>query len=190
MSTENAILTFLHSRNSCSKLTEPAPSELELNDIFKAAVRAPDHAGLKPWSFITISGDARVRLGELFVKAQMEDGAELSEDKIRKICSKPLRAPLIVAVAASVTESDKIPDIEQIISAGCAAQNILLAVEALGYSAIWRTGDVAYDDFIQDGLGLEQHQMLLGFIYIGTRDMPEKPLPQHDVAQFVRQWQG
>ncbi|NRB43003.1 MAG: nitroreductase [Pseudomonadales bacterium] len=186
--TNNPVLSFLQQRNSSAKLTAPAPSAAQLNEIFKAALRAPDHGGLKPWSFITIEGDARVRLGELFVKAELSHGVQLDEDKIRKICSKPLRAPLIIAVAASVTESAKVPDIEQIISAGCAAQNILLAVEALGYAAIWRTGDVAYDDFVQDGLGLEQHQMLLGFLYIGTRDMPEKPLPERDVNTFVRSW--
>ena len=190
MISENPALQLLQQRNSSAKLTAPAPTALELEEIFKAALRAPDHGAMRPWSFITIAGDARVKLGELFVKAQMNNGVQMDEDKIRKICSKPLRAPLIVAVAASVTESAKIPDIEQIVSAGCAAQNILLAVEALGYSAVWRTGEMAYDDFVQDGLGLEQHQMLLGFIYIGTRDMKAKPLPQHSLQDTFRDWHG
>lgn len=190
MTTNNSALKLLQQRNSSAKLTEPAPNAAELDEIFKAALRVPDHGAMRPWSLITISGDARIKLGELFAKAQMNNGVQMDDDAIRKVCSKPLRAPLIIAVAASVTESDKIPDIEQIISAACAAQNILLAVESLGYGAIWRTGAMAYDDFVQDGLGLEQHQMLLGFIYIGTKNMSAKPLPVHASEQFVRQWVG
>ena len=184
----NPGLELLQQRNACAKLTAPGPDAGELKEIFKAALRAPDHASLKPWAFITIEGDARLKLGELFVQAHQQAGNKLDEKKAEKIRNKPLRAPLIVAVAASITEHEKVPDIEQIVSAGCAAQNILLAAQALGYGAIWRTGDMAFDDHVQDGLGLAQHQMLLGFIYIGTKDMALKPLPEHQLNDFVRTW--
>ena len=48
---------------------EPAPNEAELGQILAAACRAPDHGRLRPWRFIVIRGDARVRLGEVFAEA-------------------------------------------------------------------------------------------------------------------------
>ena len=183
-----AALELLQQRNACAKLTSPGPNPDQLAEIFKAAVRAPDHAGLKPWSFITIEGDARIKLGELFIIAREQNGEVLDQNQQQKIRQKPLRAPLIIAVAANVQEHAKVPDIEQILSAGCAAEHILLASEALGFGAIWRTGDMAFDDLVQDGLGLEQHQMLIGFLYIGTKDKKDKALADVNVNQFVRAW--
>lgn len=185
----NAVIELLQQRNACSKLVEPAPSASELKDIFKAALRAPDHANLRPWKFITVAGKGLERLGQLFVQAQLQNGLQLDAEQQQKLAAKPLRAPLIVAVVASVTEHPKVPDIEQIISASCAAQNILLAVESLGYGAIWRTGDLAYDDIVQDGLGLDANQMLLGFIYVGTKQGKVKKIPEHDLSQFVKAWE-
>ena len=183
-----AALKLLQQRNACAKLTSPGPDEEQLQEIFKAAVRVPDHAGLKPWFFITIEGDARIKLGELFILAREQNGEVLDAQQQQKIRQQPLRAPLIIAVAANVQEHAKVPDIEQILSAGCAAEHILLAAEALGFGAIWRTGDMAFDDLVQDGLGLEQHQMLIGFLYIGTKDKEDKTVMETDIHQYVRAW--
>ena len=77
---------------------------------------------------------------------------------------------------------------EQRLSAGCAAQGILLAAEALGYAGIWRTGDPAFDRNVMDGLGLSQNEEIIGFIYLGTRAGERKGLPQLNVEDFVSQW--
>lgn len=185
---QNKPLDLLLQRNSCGKLCSPGPSAEQLELIFQAALRAPDHAGLKPWQFIVVQGEGRAKLGELFVQAQINAGEAMDDTKKAKTLAMPLRAPVIIAVAASVSEHAKVPDIEQILSAGCAAQNILLAAEALGFGAMWRTGELAFDDLVQDGLGLEQHQMLIGFLYIGTADMAKKSIASQNTADFVRQW--
>src|SRR5882762_3431616 len=62
---------------------------------------------------------------------------------------------IIVRDEAKVQRPSKIPDIEQILSAGAAAQNILLATHAQGFGAMWKTGASAYDDFVKSALGLE-----------------------------------
>ena len=41
------ILQFLQQRNSAPRLIAPAPSAAQLDDIFRAALRAPDHAWLR-----------------------------------------------------------------------------------------------------------------------------------------------
>ena len=79
-----------------------------------------------------------------------------------------MRAPLIVIVAVSLTLQSKIPEIEQMLAAGAAAQNILLAAHGFGFGAIWRTGAPAYDPEVVRGLGLPESARIVGFLYIGS----------------------
>ncbi len=186
-------LTLLHTRNSAPKLKEPAPEGDVLEDIFQAALRAPDHARLRPWRFLTIAGNARDQLGKLFVDVEQQhrqqQGKEaMTAEEIDKMLAKPLRAPLIIVAVASIKEHPKVPEIEQIISTGCAAHSILLAAQAQGYAGIWRTGGVAYDSLVKQGLGLADNEQVVGFLYIGTIQGAFKPLPEMGKADFCQSW--
>ena len=186
-------ITLLHSRNSAPKLCDPAPQGEVLDNMLKAALRAPDHAWLRPWRFLTITGQARERLGELFVNAaqqrrQEANEAVMTEQECAKLAAKALRAPLIIAVVASIQSHPKVPAIEQIISAGCAAHAILLAAHASGFAGVWRTGDNAYDPLVKEGLGLSAAEELVGFLYLGTIDGSYKPLRELSVQDFCRPW--
>lgn len=188
-------LTLLHTRNSVAKLVEPAPAGEVLQQIFKAALRAPDHAWLRPWRFLTIAGQARNRLGELFVSAAQVRLAEAGEPAMSmeacdKLAAKAYRAPLIIVVIASFKPHPKVPPVEQLLSAGCAAHSILLAAQALGFGGIWRTGNNAYDDNIRRGLGLEPGEEVVGYLYLGTAEGSAKPLRELSVADFVQDWTG
>lgn len=185
----NAVLDFLQQRNSSGKLIEPGPNDAELQAIFEAAIRAPDHGRLTPWRFVTISGEARNQLGQLFVKAKQLQG-ENDPDILEKIAANPMRAPLIVVVVARIQTQEKIPEVEQQLSAGCAAHGILLAAEALGYAGMWRTGSVAYDALVKHELGLANHEQITGFIYLGSQQGRKKRLPQLDPSDFVTPWPG
>ena len=90
---------------------------------------------------------------------------------LEKLRNNPLRAPLILGVCAIVSVESKIPEIEQVLSAGAVAQNILNAAHALGYGAIWRTGEMAYDDRVKTGLGLARPDKIVGFLYMWARLM-------------------
>ena len=182
------VLRFLQSRNSAPKLTEPAPSAQQMQEIFKAAMRAPDHAWLRPWRFITIGGERREALGLVLEQSLMLRSPEADETARTKARNAPLRAPLLVVAVASLTEHPKVPPIEQRLSAGCAAHAILLAAEASGYAGIWRTGDAAFDRSVMDALRLEADEEIIGFLYLGTREGSPKSLPQVDAADFVSNW--
>ena len=80
------------------------------------------------------------------------------------------------------------PAIEQRLSAGCAAQSILLATEACGFAGVWRTGDSAFDRTVMDALGLAEDEEIIGFIYIGTRAGAAKSIPDLECADFVSTW--
>ena len=103
-----------------------------------------------------VRGKAREELGSLFATVTGARQADASEDALEREKRKPLRAPLIVIVAAVLTAQSKIPEIEQLLAAGAAAQNILLAAHGLGFGAIWRTGALAYDPEVVKGLGLPE----------------------------------
>ncbi len=183
-------LTLLNQRNSAPKLVEPAPAGDALEQIFIAALRAPDHGRLQPWRFIVIEAEQREHLGQLFAKALLARKPDASPEEIRKSEEAPLRAPMIVAVVAHLQAGAKVPEVEQLLSAGCAAHGMLLAAYALGFGAIWRTGDNNYDATVNAGLGLAAGEELVGYIYLGTAAGTPKPLPDLKVADFVRRWQG
>ncbi|WP_447528194.1 nitroreductase family protein [Vreelandella sp. TE19] len=182
-------LTLLHERSSMGKLTEPAPSFEQLEALYQAALRAPDHQELRPWRFIEFSGEGRERLGELFAEAEFQEDPSATDDTLSAARQKPLRAPMIIAVIASVTpDIPKVPKMEQVISAGCAAHGILLAAHALGLGAMWRSGKYAFDPVVRKGLSLAEDDEVVAFIYLGTLGGRHKPLAQHDTANFVERW--
>jgi nitroreductase len=182
------ILRFLQQRNSAARLVEPAPSAAQLSDIVRAAVRAPDHAWLRPWRFIVIEGERRHAFGELLEHCLLERTPGADAGARTKARNAPLRAPLIIVVVARLSEHPKVPLAEQRLSAGCAAQGLLLAAEALGYSGMWRTGAAAEDPTVMAALGMSSNEEITGFIYLGTRDGAPKPIPILDAADFVSAW--
>lgn len=165
-------ISVLTSRVSPVKLREPGPSPQELEKIMAAALRAPDHGRLQPWRILLIEGSARQRFGEVLAEALRAREPEAPQERLDAERSKPLRAPLVVVVAARTQPEHKIPELEQIVSAGAAAQNILLAAHALGYGGFWRTGESAYDKAVVRALGLEQSDRIIGFLYLGTIAVP------------------
>jgi len=175
-------------RVSGSKLIEPAPNELDLHSLLSAATRAPDHGKLRPWQFIVVRGDALRRLGDLMADAYRRREPDATAAQLDKERSKPLRAPLVVVVAAKVNVQSHIPAIEQILSAGAAAENLMVAAFALGYGCAWKTGDAAYDPDIKAALGLDPTDAIVGFMYLGTNATPPPPAPPIDIDDFVREW--
>ncbi len=182
------ILQFLQSRNSSPRLVAPAPSEQEMDDIFRAAMRAPDHAWLRPWRFIMIAGERRSDFGQVLEQCLLKRNPLADTTARQKARDAALRAPMVVVVVATLKQHPKVPAIEQRLSAGCAAQSMLLAAEACGYAGIWRTGDAAFDRNVMAALGLEAHEEIIGFIYLGTRDGAGKTLRSLDTADFVSSW--
>lgn len=182
-------LESLLTRVSVGRLVEPVPSADQLDVLFRAALRAPDHAQLRPWRFLTVAGEARARLGELFAKALAEnpDAPQAALDKAR---SAPLRAPLLVVAIASPKGHPKVPLGEQLLSAGCAAHGLLQAAHALGLGAIWRTGELAYHPSVMRGLGLSEGEQIVGFLYLGTPEGARRQALALDPAEFVSAWNG
>ena len=175
----------LITRASPLTLGEPAPDAKTERKIIAAGLRAPDHGRLHPWSFISIRGEDRLRLGDILASAVKLREPPAGAGDVDRERQKALRAPLILVVAARITDNPKVPAIEQIISAGAAAQNIMLASHALGFGAMWKTGPAAYDPIVKEALGLRRSDHIAGFIYIGTPGATPKSAPPLDPAGFL-----
>lgn len=171
-------------RVSARELAQPYPSNDEMKLIYQAALRAPDHAWLRPSSFIEVKGEGLDKLSKIFHEYALTlDG--LSEEIINKYKNAPYRAPMIIILVSSFKEHPKVPAIEQKLSTATAAQNISLALNAMKYSCIWRTGKLAFNKTIQEKLGLSSNQEILGYLYVGTEIGKKKKIPSLDIDDFV-----
>jgi len=178
-------LETLLSRKSHNKLAAPAPTQEQLQIMMQAALRAPDHAQLKPWHYRIYTGDSLVKLGEHFVTTSLEENPVLSDDKIEKIRNKPLRAPMVIVASVKIVEHRKVPEVEQVLSAGASVQNLIMAAHFLGVGAIWRTGNLAFNRKLMDMLGFATNESIVGFIYLGQELGDKKPVPDVEQAGFV-----
>ncbi len=181
-------LKAIQNRNSVAHLTEPAPTTEEMEQVYKGALRAPDHAWLRPWKYIEIRGNSRNRLADAFLKASISVGEEVTDELKEKLQKAPFRAPMVIVLAADIKEHPKVPKIEQIISLGASAQNILLGLYDIGYSAIWRTGKMAFNKHITDALELPTNYEVIGYLYVGTPSGHIKSLPEIDLSDHLTIW--
>ncbi len=181
-------LDALLNRSSSPKLCDPLPPPAVLENIYKSALRAADHAVLRPWRFLVIKGVSRERLGDLFVTAATLQDPAITAEKQLSLRQKPLRAPMILITISNPVPHPKVPEFEQDLSAAAAMQNMLLAAYAQGVGAMWRTGAMAYDQTVMRGLGLAAHEKIIGFLYLGTVGGAAKNLNDPPVDTFFKEW--
>lgn len=178
----------LLSRKSINKLISPHPNPSEMEIVYQAALRAPDHANLKPSYFIEITGSGLDKLSNIFVEYANDNINNLNSEKIKKYKNAPFRAPMVIVLISNIVEHKKVPEIEQILSTGAAAQNMLLALNALNYGAIWKTGVFALNDKISSYLGIQDNQKILGYLYVGTPSIIPSPIPKVNINKFITKW--
>lgn len=179
------LLEGLLSRRSVGKLTEPAPDDAAVARMLEAAVTAPDHGLVRPWRFVVLRGAARERLGDAFAAALLARRPDAGDAAVEADRSKPLRAPLLVAVVCAPQPSIKAPEWEQLASAAAATQNLLLAAHGLGFGAMWRTGWFVASDEVRADLGLAATERLIGLVYVGTPAAPPPERPAVDVGALT-----
>ena len=181
----NDTISLLKHRRSVPPpmMTGPGPSADELTTILSVASRVPDHGKLAPWRFVVFQGTARERAGVLALAIALEDRPDLDEAARAKEEQRFVGAPLVVAVVSRAAPHPKIPEWEQVLSAGAVCMNMIVAARALGLSATWLTGWMAYDSRFRTAIGLADHERIAGFIHIGRatvaiEDRPRPPLTE------------
>lgn len=183
--TSSEVLRFLALRRSASAMTlaEPAPSAQELGELLRLATRVPDHGKLAPWRFIVLNGvDKAAFAGKLESLAQSRDDVKA----IAKL-AKLKASPLCVAVIASPREA-RIPEWEQLLSAGAVCTTLLYAALAMGFGGNWITDWYAYDTEAVAILGLKASERVAGFIMLGTPREPPMERERPEVSPLVSYW--
>lgn len=158
-------LEAVRSRRSWSKVTDASPTRSELVTLLSAAGRVADHSSLRPWRAIELRGDDRLVLGAAI--------AEASGDS--KPSTKPLRAPLVIAIVASYKKSDKVPRWEQEAVASGVAHTLSLLLDEAGWGVIWRTGGYTRSKAVAAAHGLGHNEELLGWLYVGGKPESSRP---------------
>ena len=181
-------MTNLLSRNSPRELTTPIPSKDEMHEIYQAALRAPDHAWLRPSRFIEVKGEGLDKLSKIFTEFATNELKDVTPLQMDKYQAAPYRAPMIIILATQITDHPKVPKVEQMLSTATAAENILLALHAKNYAGIWRTGKFAFNKKIAEYLDLTSDHEVIGYLYVGTPTGTSKKIPELDVENFVTCW--
>ena len=183
-----AAVAFLETRRSrpAKTLSGPVPGRGDLRRLLTVAARTPDHGKLEPWRFLVLEEAALRRLAGTLAAKGEELGIE--PEKIAKAEAEYTGATLAVAVVASPKLSEKIPEIEQTLSAGAVCMQLLNAALAAGWGANWLTGWACHNaDWRERNLGLMPHEWIAGIIHIGTETNapPERPRPDLDA---ITEW--
>ena len=176
------VLQAIQARHSVGKVkTDPVPREL-VEKLLSAAVQAPNHYRVRPWRFVVLTGQGRERLGDVMAESFHKKFPDLPAEALDKERAKPLRSPLLIAVAVDKPAEPKVLEIENILAVAAACENLLLAAQGLGLAAQWRTGEVARDPAVKQFLGFEPEQDLIAFLYIGYPDVPpvDEPRPSFE----------
>jgi nitroreductase len=163
-------------------MVAPGPSEAELATILQAASRVPDHGKLAPWAFVVI--EDRDALSDLLQRLYRADKPNAGRLELEAMDSFARQAPTLVALVSTPRESH-IPLWEQQLSAGAAAQNLLMAAHALGYAGNWLTGAPAYLPGIEAALGHLGGRMV-GWFFLGTAAKPLEERPRPLLTSIVR----
>lgn len=164
------LFAAIQTRSSAGRLAEPGPSPSQLDQLLQAAATAPDHGRLKPWRLIVLKDAAREAFTVAAVEAKRSRLPAMTAEQLASERSKISRSPAIVVIGCAVNrEQTKVPEIEQIVAVGAAAQNLFLAAHDLGYGVMWKTGAAAYDPAVKATVGLRPDDHIVAIMHLGTR---------------------
>ena len=185
----NAI-DLLKSRRSVKpiELNGPGPTAAELATLLTVASRVPDHGKLTPWRFIVFEGDARLTAGEKIAEAFRANRPDATADQVEYERKRLARAPLVIAVISRAGAHVKIPEWEQVLSAGAATTSLVFAAHALGFAASWLTEWYAYDRRVLEALGVKPQERIAGFVHIGRPGKPSEDRPRPPLDEIVTRY--
>ncbi|QLF71404.1 nitroreductase [Peteryoungia desertarenae] len=186
-----SLLEYLSFRRSVPafQMCEPGPSRSELEKILTLTVRVPDHGKIAPWRFIVYRGEERKTISEQLLAIALKKNPALSQEMIEVERTRFTRAPVVVAVISTAAPHAKIPEWEQVMSAGAVCLNMLMAANAHGYVANWLSEWFAFDEEAHAVLGVKAGEKVAGFIHMGSTTFPITERPRPSIADLTT-WVG
>lgn len=191
--TGEIVLQALRERRSMPQVESRVPPREVIERVIEAGTWAPNHHRTAPWHFVVLTGGAREQLGTVMadrLRATLPDPeSDQAQKALEKERAKPLRAPVVIAVAAIPTTGPKVIEIEEVEATAAAVENMLLAAQALGLGAMWRTGPAAYAPEVKRFLGLPDDAHIVSFVYLGYPALPYVPRAHKDEPDHTS-WLG
>ena len=183
------ILEALRARRSVGRVRPEQPPGALVERVIEAAPWAPNHYHTRPWRFVVVAGEARRALGAVMADALRErleepDG-ERAAALLEKERNKPLRAPVLIAVAVVPSPEPRVVETEEICAGAAGVQNMLLAARALGLGATLTTLYLNFEKEVEAALGLPSDVHSYALIPIGYpmgRFGPVRRVPLADVT--------
>lgn len=164
-----AMLERLEQRRSAPLrgLAAPGPTPEELQRLLHLAARVPDHGRLVPWRFIIVEGEARRALGQRLDALYARQNPELAPAKADMWTLYMLRAPLTIVLVSRPAPAAKVPEWNQVLSAGAAGMALTVAAAALGFASQWLLKWPGRDPEAAALAGVKPHERVAGFIHVG-----------------------
>lgn len=186
-----ALRDYLLTRRSVgiAFLQEPGPDADQLQTLLTIATRVPDHGKIAPWRLVVFKGDARARAGEKLAEIAARRRPDIDEAGLDIERRQFLPAPLTVGVLSSVKPHPKVPEFEQLISAGNVAFNLVHGAYALGLAAQWITRWFSFDEEAAAALGAKHGERFVGFVHIGTPSAVIEDRPRPALSEVVTYWE-
>jgi len=169
-------------------LQEPGPNAAELEQILTIGTRVPDHGKIAPWRLIVIDGDNRAKAGQRLAEIAGRNNPSLDEASLEVERKRFLPAPLTIGVISAPQAHPKVPEFEQLLSAGNVALNLVHAAHALGFAASWVTRWYAFDAAAGAMLGARAGERFVGFVHIGTPTTSIEDRPRPALDSIVSRW--
>lgn len=187
MQKDSQLIDYLSKRRSMPafQMCEPGPDRGQIEAMLTLASRVPDHGKLAPWRFVVYTGAERERIGEELLAMALAKNPALSDDMIAVERARFTRAPVVIAVISTAAPHAKIPEWEQVLSAGAVCLNLVMAANAHGFFSNWLTEWFAYDEAAYPLLGVRQGEKVAGFIHIGSSTFPVTDRPRPDLKDIV-----
>lgn len=181
------LLNLLLNRRSASVFSEVAPTRAQVDLMTRAAATSPDHGTLRPWRLIYVEGDARRRFGDALADAGVHANPDLPEAIQAKLRSKAFVGPALLVIVASLRPEAKVGVWEQQATAACAGFGVVLAAEALGLAAVWKSAPFQDGPELRRLLGFGEHESMLGWVNVGHHpaDRVASPRPDEDISQLL-----
>lgn len=187
MKTDIRLIDYLSNRRSIPafQMAAPGPGRAEIEQMLRLASRVPDHGKLAPWRFIVYRGQERERISAELARIAIADKPDLSAEMVAVENTRLSRAPVVVAVVSTAAPHFKVPEWEQLMSAGAVCLNLLMAANAHGFASNWLTEWFAFDARAYPILGVKPGEKVAGFIHIGTAMVPPTERPRPDLKEIV-----
>jgi nitroreductase len=169
-------------------LVGPGPDGEELRELLTLAARVPDHGRLVPWRFILFEGEARSAAGERLDAVYARQNPDLPAGKKGMWAGYMARAPLLVVVVSRPDRQSKVPEWNQVLSAGAVCMNLIAAATAMGFAAHWLLKWPARDPEALAVLSVGEGERVAGFMHIGRPAERPHDRPRPDLGRIVTAW--